>query len=61
MGRPQGSRNALIRITYDDNCELAGVLGNTATKDAIAASTIRWTSIRCRNGLYRRRSDKGNY
>ena len=34
MGRPQGSRNALIRITYDDIGELAGVLGNTAKKYA---------------------------
>jgi len=32
MGRPHRSRNALIRITYDDIGELAGVLGNTAQK-----------------------------
>ena len=34
MGRPHGSRNALIRITYDDIGGLAGVRGNTARRYA---------------------------
>jgi hypothetical protein len=32
--RTKGSRNTLIRVTYDDIGELVGVLGNTAKKYA---------------------------
>ena len=34
MGRPKGSRNALIRITYDDIGRLAGIAGDTARQYA---------------------------
>mgnify|MGYP000206300806 CR=1 FL=1 len=34
MARPQGSRNALIRITYDDIGRLAGISGNSAKQNA---------------------------
>ena len=34
MGRPKGSRNALIRITYDDIGRLAGIAGDTAKQYA---------------------------
>ncbi len=34
MSRPQGSRSALIRITYDDIGRLAGISGNSAKQYA---------------------------
>ena len=34
MARPKGSRNALIRITYDDIGRLAGIAGDTARQYA---------------------------
>ena len=34
MARPKGSRNALIRITYDDIGRLAGITGDTARQYA---------------------------
>ena len=34
MSRPQGSRSALIRITYDDIGRLAGISGNSARQYA---------------------------
>ena len=34
MSRPVGSRNALIRITYDDIGQLAGITGDTARQYA---------------------------
>ncbi len=34
MARPQGSRNVLVRITYDDIGRLAGISGNSAKQYA---------------------------
>lgn len=34
MTRPEGSRNTLIRITYDDIGRLAGIAGDTARQYA---------------------------
>lgn len=34
MARPEGSRNTLIRITYDDIGRLAGIAGDTARQYA---------------------------
>ena len=34
MARPKGSRNTLIRITYDDIGRLAGIAGDTARQYA---------------------------
>ena len=61
MSRPQGSRNALIRVTYDVIAELAsGITGNTARAYARRGeydarnleSILRWVnSRRQRQGL----------
>ncbi len=52
MGRPQGSRNALIRITYDDIGALAGIRGDVVRRYAQRglfdardlASVLRWVN-----------------
>lgn len=54
MARPKGSRNALIRITYDDIGRLAGIAGNTARQYAHRGqfdarnlgSLLKWVNAR---------------
>ena len=55
MARPQGSRNALIRVTYDTIAEMAGgITGDTARQYARRGeydsrdleSVLRWVNAR---------------